>query len=260
MNAEERVALAFYDVGRLYDTIPSSFYNDKAYTPNDSNHWDSERYNTKIQNISAAIDSMQMPVVALYGVENEEVVRDIVRCSNQDYSYTHRNLDYYDGLDFALLYYGDKLLIKRVLSTYHTMIIEADWGETTLALHLTRVGSKLRTTTPPTMESSQNPDVTIAWGQLTRKDLKRLMMNDLTLELEKGGEGDSKDKIGWKFKNRIGIQHSEDQSIDHGVYITKWLLNRRQNAPLATFTDGNYLGGYSNSLPLYLYINSSNTQ
>jgi hypothetical protein len=71
--------IAYYNVDNLYDTIPSPFYNDQAYTPKGEKHWDSERYHHKIENITQVIDSMSMPLVALYGVENKQVVQDIVQ-------------------------------------------------------------------------------------------------------------------------------------------------------------------------------------
>lgn len=238
--AEERVAIAFYDVGRLYDTILSNFYNDKAYTPKGRNHWNTNRYRQKIERITATIDSMRMPIVALLGVENEVVVRDIVGCSDQDYSYAHRDLDYYDGLDFALLYYGDQLFIKRVHSTYHTMVIEAEVGGDNIALHFTRVGAKLRLVASPSEQ-----DITIAWGRLTRQDLKRLKMQDQITKLECEGYGDTKDAKGWRFQNRIGVRTHDNREVESGVYITEWLLDRELRSPLDT-------------LPLILKINSGN--
>ena len=70
-------------------------------------HWTAERYARKIRNTAAVIDSMALPLVALWGVENEQVVRDIAAACRGDYSYLHRTLNSLDGMDFALLYYGD---------------------------------------------------------------------------------------------------------------------------------------------------------
>ena len=49
---------------------------------------------------------MRMPLVALWSVENEAVVRDIAAACRGDYSYLHQTLNSLDGMDFALLYYG----------------------------------------------------------------------------------------------------------------------------------------------------------
>lgn len=251
----EPIAIALYDVGKLYDTIPSSFYNDKAYTPKGKNRWNTDRYNRKVENIVSVIDSMRMPIVALSGVENEQVVRDIVMRSNQDYSYTHRTTDYYDGLDFALLYYADQLFIDRVATTAQTTIISGEIDNKTISIHLTRVGSRLRSIKP--LDSDTPSDITVAWGRLTRDDLNRLEMEDLTRKPEQRGGGDTKGEYGWIFKNRLGVVSTEEYTIESGVYITKWLLTTDLSAPLATFTKGRYYGGYSNLLPLYLYINTT---
>ena len=76
---------AYYNVDKLYDTIPSRFYDDRAYTPAGRFGWDSNRYTHKIKQVAAVVDSIALPVVALYGVENEQVVKDIVGACRGDY-------------------------------------------------------------------------------------------------------------------------------------------------------------------------------
>ena len=100
------IGIAFYDVDRIYDTVPALFYDDADYTPEGRLHWTAERYARKIRNTAAVIDSMALPLVALWGVENEQVVRDIAAACRGDYSYLHRTLNSLDGMDFALLYYA----------------------------------------------------------------------------------------------------------------------------------------------------------
>lgn len=247
--------MALYDVGRLYDTIPSNFYNDKSYTPNGKNRWGTERYNRKVENIVAVIDSMNMPIVALFGVENEEVVRDIVMHSKQDYSYIHRTIDYYDGLDFAILYYGDRLFVERISSTNHTMIVRGEIGEESISFHLARVGGRLRSTLPD--DGSKPTDINIVWGRLSRDDLKRLKMDDPLRKAERAGYGESMGKLSWEFQNRVGVTLPKQSSAKCGVYITEWLLTSDSKIPLSTISDGRYWGGYSSHLPLYLYINTT---
>ena len=77
LSAQPRVGFAYYDVDRAYDTSPSPFYDDSAFTPSGRYQWNSERYEHKIKGIAAVVDSMSLPIIALYGVENEQVVRDI---------------------------------------------------------------------------------------------------------------------------------------------------------------------------------------
>lgn len=82
--AERTVGIAFYDVDRLYDTLPALFYDDEEYTPRGRLRWTAERYARKIRNTAAVIDSMALPVVALRGVENERVVRDLAAACRGD--------------------------------------------------------------------------------------------------------------------------------------------------------------------------------
>ena len=133
-----RTGFAFYDADRLYDTLPSPFYDDADFTPQGRLKWDTERYRSKIQRTAAVIDSMALPLVALYGVENERVVRDLAAACRGDYSYLHRTLNTLDGLDFALLYYGDRFFPHRTEPGDRTLYVEGTLGRDTVGLLLVR--------------------------------------------------------------------------------------------------------------------------
>lgn len=122
------VGIAFYDVDRIYDTLPALFYDDADYTPEGRLRWTSERYTRKIRNTAAVIDSMALPLVALWGVENEQVVRDIAAACEGEYSYLHRTLNSLDGMDFALLYYGDLFSQPTTNRGAATSTSRANWG------------------------------------------------------------------------------------------------------------------------------------
>jgi endonuclease/exonuclease/phosphatase family metal-dependent hydrolase len=104
----QRANVAFWNVENLYDTIPSRFYDDGEWTPRGANRWDSGRYHTKIENIARVIDNLGADIVGLGEVENESVVRDIVKALKTDYNYIHRTSGDPRGIDLALLYKGDK--------------------------------------------------------------------------------------------------------------------------------------------------------
>ncbi len=252
VRGEEQIVMGFYDVGLLYDTIPSNFYNDKKYTPKGRNRWNSARYERKVERVVGVIDSMKMPIIALLGVENEAVVRDIVNRSAQDYSYVHRTINYYDGLDFALLYYGDLLFVERVNTTKQAIVIRGEIEGQSITFHLSRAGARLRTTMPTDdVEPSQ---IDVVWGRFSREDLSRLRMDDPLREAELIGHGDTKGELSWIFKNRLGVSLVDGMEAEAGVYIAEWLLTSDRGAPLPTFSKDRYYGGYSNHLPLYLII------
>ena len=63
--SQERFGVAYYDVDKFYDTIPSKFYDDRAYTPDGKLGWSAERYRRKVDNVARVVDSMAMPVIVL---------------------------------------------------------------------------------------------------------------------------------------------------------------------------------------------------
>ena len=103
-----------YDADCLYDTVPSPFGNDTRYLPQGEMRWTGERYRRKVMQTAAVIDSLGLPLVGLYGVENESVVRDVAAACKGDYAYLFRTTDSYNGLDFALFYFGDRFFPDRV--------------------------------------------------------------------------------------------------------------------------------------------------
>ncbi len=104
----QRTSIAFWNTENLYDTIPSSFYDDREWTPQGTRRWDTERYDAKIANLARVVDEMAADIVGLAEVENEEVVRDLVRALKTDYNYIHRTSGDSRGIDVALLYKGDR--------------------------------------------------------------------------------------------------------------------------------------------------------
>ena len=109
IHAQQRTGFAYYDLDRLYDTIPSLFYDDTDYTP-----------------------------AGVYGVENEEVVKDLIRASDLPYSYVHRTLNTLDGMDFALLYYADRFFTERIETGYGYLCVEGTLDGKPTAVLLTR--------------------------------------------------------------------------------------------------------------------------
>ncbi len=246
----QSIGVGYYDLDGLYDTIPSCFYDDSAYTPEGKHHWSTERYNTKIDNITAVIDSMALPIVGLYGVETEDVVRDIVERSNQDYSYIHRTRNSFDGMDFALLYYGDKLFVDSVDTQHNLLIINATLSdESAITIILVRSGAYLD---DYLKESELNPFVLIL-GNLYRSDIAKVSYCNMLQNSEDRGEGNYSSYRGWVTRDRIATNQRE-KILKSGIYITPWLLKSDHLSPLPTFERYNYLGGYSKYLPIFTYI------
>lgn len=249
LSAQPRVGFAYYDVDRAYDTTHSSFYDDSDFTPEGRNGWNTERYEHKIKGIAAVIDSMALPLVALYGVENEQVVRDIATHCKGDYSYIHRTLNRLDGMDFALLYYGDILFPQRVESGLDYTLIEARVADREFTFVLTHRSRMLKTLVTQIQEKSPERFIVVA-GDLYGIDYTRLNLNDATAAAERAGHGNTVYRNVWRMFDRILVDRRVESHCD--VYAREWLLDRN-GEPKPTFNREGYIGGTGRKLPIFCY-------
>ncbi len=242
------VGVAFWDVESLYDTSPSLFYNDDAFTPEGDKSWSQERYNLKIANIAAVVDSMRLPIVMLYGVENEDVVRDIVRSTTEDYTYLHSTRNSLTGLDFALLYFGDILFIDRVVQRRDMLIVKGEIdGES-----ITLVGAISAINFGEIADFTDGGRV-VVMGHYDGDDIERYGLSDSFRDIERRGYGDTRGKRGWSLSQRASVGDGVEV-LRVGIYIKEWLLTSDRSRPLATYQDRKYWGGYSNYLPIFLFF------
>ena len=249
LSAQPRVGFAYYDVDRAYDTSASPFYDDKDYTPDGRKHWTTERYTRKIENLAAVIDSMALPIVALYGIENEEVVRDVVSSCKGDYSYIHRTLNRLDGMDFALLYYGDVLFVQNVEVGLDYMLVEAAIADREFALLLTHRSRMLKHLVAQLQEQSPKRLIVVA-GNLYGNEHSQLGLNDATAAAEDAGHGNTVYRNKWRMFDRILTDKRLESRCD--VFARRWLLDRN-GAPKSTFDREGYVGGISRKLPIFCY-------
>lgn len=250
LSAQPRVGFAYYDVDRAYDTVLSPFYDDSDFTPKGRNHWTTERYERKIKEIAAVIDSMALPIVALYGVENEEVVRHIAKECKGDYSYIHRTLNRLDGMDFALLYYGDVLFPERVEVGAEYMRVDAKIGNRDFAFVLTHRSRILKESVLQIVEHSPQHHIIVA-GDLYGINYADLGMEEATADAERSGHGNRVYRNRWIMSDRILVDKRLKSHCD--VYSRKWMLNDR-GEPKPTFDRDGYAGGAGRKLPIFCYI------
>ncbi len=244
------LGVGYYDLDALYDTAESPFYNDTPYTAEGSKKWNNERYARKISNTAALIDSMALPIVGLFGVENQEVLRDIIRHSQQDYSSVHRTRNSLDGLDFALLYYGDQLFVESVETMRDMLIIDCTLSdESPLMIILSRNGED----TAEYLEDLQPTQMVLVMGKITSRQIRKMNYTNLFAQHEAQGQGNYGIYRGYVMHDRIATNKNE-KILKSGIYITPWLLNHDKQRALATYHKDIYEGGFSNFLPIFTYI------
>ncbi len=250
LSAQQRVGFAYCDVDRLYDTVPSLFYDDSDYTPQGRLEWTRKRYERKVMLAAAVIDSLSLPVVGLYGVENEQVVRDIAARCNGDYSYIHRTLNTLDGLDLALFYFGDVLFPASVENGRHYLKVEASVGGRDFVIILVHRAKNLEDLVGEVRLARPDAFVVVA-GDMRDTEYERLGLSDVTERAERAGRGNALYSDGWRFVDRILVDRR--LSAEGDVFARRWLTDAR-GRPEPTYEYRRYVGGYGRRLPVFCYI------
>ncbi|HJC26509.1 MAG TPA: hypothetical protein H9760_02595 [Candidatus Alistipes stercoravium] len=247
-----QTGIAFYDVDKIYDTLPALFYDDEEYTPEGRRHWDTERYRRKIRNTAAVIDSMALEIVALWGVENEAVVRDLVAACRGDYTYIHRTLNTLDGMDFALLYYGDRFFPHYVEPGRRYLYIEGTLGRDTVGLVLCAENRMAEWVVRDLREERPSARLVVL-GRSATMEPARYGLHDATARAERAGRGTIHSRGRWTMRDRILVDTCLE-TVAADVFARRFLIDPRSGSPLATFKGRVYCGGYGYSLPVFVYI------
>ena len=251
VSAQQRVGVAYYNVDRLYDTVASPFYDDDDYTPAGRLQWNEERYRHKVESVAATIDSMSMPIVVLYGVENEQVVRDIASSCQNEYTYIHHTSSSLDGIDFALLYYADLLYPKSITTDFDSLIVTC----TILDMHCTLVMNRSADDAihiAKYLRKEQPQSHLLLFGRSSHRSLPKYSLRDAFAEERRKGRGTRCSSRGWYIPESVWVD--ERLSTESGIYVRSHLFDDKLARPKPTFSGSTYIGGASSHLPLYLYI------
>ncbi len=134
-GAYQLETIAFYNLENFFDTIddPNTFDDDR--TPNGKDHWDQEKFHSKLEHITKVLSEIgsesnsNLPaVIGVCEVENRLVLDSIINSSmlsNQHFGIIHYDSPDERGVDVALLY--RKAVFRPLNSRAHKLLIyEAD--------------------------------------------------------------------------------------------------------------------------------------
>ena len=105
-----KIAVGFYNLENLFDTIHQEGVRDYEFTPEGTNRWTSERYKRKLENMSDVISQISGKGPAILGVsevENQGVLNDLInmpKLKDLNYGIVHYDSPDARGIDVALLY------------------------------------------------------------------------------------------------------------------------------------------------------------
>jgi len=114
-NSENIVAIGFYNLENLFDTInDAGFLLSDEFTPKGPKNWNTKRYYQKQENMAFVISKMAtdeapdgLALVGLAEIENRGVLEDLVNqksIKDRDYQIVHYDSPDRRGIDVALLY------------------------------------------------------------------------------------------------------------------------------------------------------------
>ena len=114
LNGQKKEAaftVLFYNVENLFDLEDHPDTRDEEFTPGSEKAWDMEKYERKLDDLSAVIKAVnddELPeIVGLSEVENKKVLEDLIRTRalrRGDYGIVHYESPDTRGIDNALLY------------------------------------------------------------------------------------------------------------------------------------------------------------
>jgi predicted extracellular nuclease len=136
-NAPFRVA--FYNLENLFDTVDGP-NDDAEFLPSSANQWNTDRYQSKLKNMSKVIDSIAPDILGVVEVENAFVLEDLRKhCRSMqisplgdtenddrkplgsDFEIVHRESPDARGIDVALIYNRKKFYTTGVYMTPVTL-------------------------------------------------------------------------------------------------------------------------------------------
>lgn len=246
------VGVAYYDVDHLYDTLPALFYDDADYTPEGRLGWDAVRYGRKIRAVATTIDSMSMDLVGLWGVENEAVVRDLAAASAEDYVYLHRTLNSLDGMDFALLYRGDRFFPHYDEAGRRYLYVEGTLRRDTVGILLCSDAHTAQWLVGTLREERPAARI-IALGRLAGLDAAALGLHDATARAARAGRGNLRAREGWRMRDRI-LADTAFAVLRGDVFVRRPMTDPATGYPQPTYDRGRYRGGAGYALPVFVYL------
>lgn len=242
------LGVAYYDLGGLYDTVPAPFYYD-PYTPDGERRWTTDRYEAALDRFAALIDSLGMPLVGIFGVENEAVALDLASRSREDYALLHQTQNRRDGLDFVLLYHGDRFEPQSWDSGLNWMRVEGLFDGEPIALILCRYSRYVEEEIERIFSSSNTPLIVMGGASLS----DRFELRDGLERAHRARRGNRFVQGRWSRGDSFYI--SSDFRVERGdIYLREWMLDKETFGPLPLYDRTRYRGGYSAKLPVFIYL------
>ena len=317
-STHNKAIIGFYNVENLFDTIDDPLKNDEQFLPDNDYHWNTARYEAKLEALSKVISEMAkmdggLVVLGVSEIENEQVMLDLAATEllkPYHLSVCHHESPDRRGVDVAFFYDASrfKILSTRAFPTIvpnnPDFITRDQWlmtgvldGVDTLDIVVNHWPSKSggeQRSLPGRMAAGQlgrhiadsvlhsRPNAKFIYmGDLNDNPTSKCIISEMNTKTkpEKLTQYDLYNPM-WKlFRNGLGSYAYRDswEMLDN-IIISGGLVNAASGTykfrfanifrkdfmftktgsymdyPYRTFAGGNYQGGYSDHLPVYIVL------
>jgi len=316
--AQKSICIAFYNQENLFDTIDDPLKDDNEFLPGAEKQWNTQKYQTKIENMSSVIAAMNEgnapELLGLCEIENAQVLTDL--SMHKNLKSHHYKLIHFEGpdkrsIDNALLYKSASFKVLHAVAVPIQMPDDADFKtrdilyvklETKSKDHLVLlinhfpsrsggelesrpkrifVASVLRNMVDTILEKDPNENI-IVMGDFNDEPMDASMDSVLRakesmynlyggnlynpmVEIQQIGFGSYMHRGKWNMLDQIILSNGlvignrkyvfRKESAD--MFKEPWMLETDQKykgSPKRTYAGNKYIGGYSDHLPVYLYL------
>jgi len=119
-SQEQEYRIAFYNVENLFDINNNPNTKDDDFTPESTHHWDSYKYQKKLNNIYKTLMAVKkfsdIAIIGLAEVENEKCLNNLIYKTplyKYNIGYIHKDSPDERGIDAALLYNKDLFTVLK---------------------------------------------------------------------------------------------------------------------------------------------------
>ena len=259
-NQQAGFGIAYYNVGELRrsqlnegdtsNTLSSNNQHNRHSTTQRRARWNAQLYTQQIRRTIEVIDSIALPVIILYGIESEDVVRDLVSLSSRDYAYIYRDQNISNGLEFAVLYEGDRFFPEKVTCWDKALAVKGQVGKGEITI-IANVRCRSIGALIEELGIDAKSDKIVLIGQPSKPDFEQFGLRDATLPVQRQQRGNYALNGGWIMRDRVATNITDQSVCD--VFIKSWLLdNFGKPAGITTPKSNNKAG--SAALPVYIYF------
>lgn len=307
--------IAFYNLENLFDTIDDPAKNDAEFLPSGANSWTSERYLSKLANMSKVISQVGdeyinggPTLIGVSEIENAGVLHDLINTpalASSGYDIVHFDSPDRRGVDVGLLYRKndfsvinatstrlympgdsgfrtrDQLCVTGLLDGETISVIVNHWPSRGNAEPYRIAAARLSRHLADSLFAI-NPDAKIfIQGDLNDDPVDKSVFKELGAvgreskvekkglfnpmwKLFKDGIGSLAYRDSWNLFDQIIVSEPLVRKPPTGWYLYKtrifnkpFLITKEgqyKGYPFRTFSNGAFVNGYSDHLPVYLVL------